>query len=233
MLAAVSRVVIYIYIFFFVMNGYPSNLVDKVIRDTTVQREVTGGGADLAEEQQRASVFIRLPWMGSVSNKFKKDISAAITDGFVLAKPLVVFSTTTAFSGRVKDPLPTTSKNNLVYCYRCSCARTYVGKTVQNLSERIKQHIPPKLLLPGADLRRKSADSAITRHLKENSACLDKLRKDAAAERFSVLCQARSRSALDVLEALFLFTSWHLNCEPERACSCFYVLLVIVLLSWV
>ena len=75
---------------------------------------------------------------------------------------------------------------------------------MQNLSERNKQHIPPKLLLPGADLRRKSADSAITRHLKENSACLDKLRKDAAAERFSVLCQARSRSALDVLEALFI-----------------------------
>ena len=120
-----------------------------------------------------------------------------------------------------------TSKSSLVYCYRCSCACTYVGKTVQNLSERIKQHIPPKLLLPGVDLRRKSADSAITRHLKENSACLDKLRKDAAAERFSVLCQARSRSALDVLEALFLFTSWHLNCEPERACSCFNALLVI------
>ena len=68
----------------FVMNGYPSNLVDKVMRETTVQREVTGGCADLAEEQQKVSVFIRLPWMGSVSNNLKKDISAAITDGFVL-----------------------------------------------------------------------------------------------------------------------------------------------------
>ena len=94
--------------------------------------------------------------------------------------------------------------SSLVYCYRCRCALTYVGKSVQNLFERIKQHILPKLLLPDADLRRNSADSAITCHLKVNSACLDKLRKDAAAERFSVLCQARSRSALDVLEALFI-----------------------------
>ena len=188
----------------FVKNGYPSNLVDKIIRGTTVKREVTNDGVDLAEGQQMASVFIRLPWMGSVSNKFRKDITAAITGGFVLAKPRVVFSTTTAFSGRVKDPLPTTWKSSLVYCYRCSCARTYVGKTVQNLSERIKQHIPPKLLLPGADLRRKSADSGITRHLKDNSACLEKLRKETVVDRFSVLYQARNRIALDVLEALFI-----------------------------
>ena len=74
---------------------------------------------------------------------------------------------------------------------------------MQNLSERIKQHIPPKLLLPGADLRTKSADSAITCHLKENSACLEALKQNTA-DFFTVLCQARNTFVLDVLEALFI-----------------------------
>ena len=34
----------------------------------------------------------------------------------------------------------------LVYEYTCCCGHTYVGKTIQRFSERIRQHVPKKLL---------------------------------------------------------------------------------------
>ena len=114
--------------------------------------------------------------------------------------PRVIFTTSRAFSGKAKDVLPAMSKSSVVYEFRCSCGLAYIGETIQRLSERIKQHVPNKLLLPKPALQSIKADSAITKHLKENPRCIS----EQLRSKFTVLSQARTKAHLDVLEALFI-----------------------------
>ena len=100
-----------------------------------------------------------------------------------------------------EDPLPTTMQRSIVYRFTCCCGHTYVGKTTQQVAERIKQHIPEKLFKPRPTLRIEKSDSAITKHLKGQPDCITELR-DNVMKHFQVIAHARSQLHLDVLEAL-------------------------------
>ena len=130
----------------------------------------------------------------------KKEVLSAIAHGFSKVKARIAFSSERAFSGRRKDVLPPTALNLCIYEFTCRCSRTYVGKTTQQLGERIK-HVPDKLFV---NLRGKTAvtasDSAITRHLKENLECAD----IGLCQQFQILAGARHSQHLDVLEALYI-----------------------------
>ena len=84
----------------------------------------------------------------------------------------------------------------------CGCERTYVGKTSQMFHERIKQHVPEKLLnlAPGAKAKTAVSDSAITKHLMTSNDCMP----TDPVERFELLTRARNKSHLDILGALFI-----------------------------
>ena len=90
----------------------------------------------------------------------------------------------------------------MIYKYTCRCERTYVGKTSQIFHERIKQHVPEKLLnlAPGTKAKTATSDSAITKHLMTSKDCIP----TDPVERFQLLTRARNKSHLDILEALFI-----------------------------
>ena len=181
-------------------NGYPSQLVERIIRRTIESKKNAPVLAPGLEEPKEHFVHIRLPWIGSRSTEFRRDIQQTVRRSFQFVTPRVIFTTSRAFSGKAKDVLPAMSKSSVVYEFRCSCGLAYIGKTIQRLSERIKQHVPNKLLLPKPALQSIKADSAITKHLKENPRCIsEQLRSN-----FTVLSQARTKAHLDVLEALFI-----------------------------
>ena len=181
----------------FVDNGYPTHLVDRMIRITLKKGVVLGTRVD-----DRHHVSLRLPWIGSKSVEFGKAIRGAIRSGFPTTSARVVFTTQHAFSGRGKDVLPPLEKSLLVYDYKCCCGRAYIGKTTQRLSERIKQHVPDKLfqVTTRSSMRTAPGDSAVLKHLKDNPTCLS----EKCRENFSIVAQARNKSHLDVLEALFI-----------------------------
>ena len=122
--------------------------------------------------------------------------------GFPLATPRVVFTRTKAFSGKAKDILPEKSRSFVVYEYSCCCGQHYVGKTTQRFSERIKQHVPSRILKSPPDRRKGKSDSAITDHLKSNIKCIGDF--ESMNGRFRSLAQARNRPHLDILEALYI-----------------------------
>ena len=97
--------------------------------------------------------MLHLPWTGMVSTKFSRDIRSTVQTGFPGTDIRVIFTTTRAFSGRQKYVLSATSQSLVVYEFTCRCGRTYVGKTSQHLSERIKQHVPNKMLTSGSSQR--------------------------------------------------------------------------------
>lgn len=183
----------------FEKNGYPSGVVERTMQQTTDKHQRSEPAAESGHPTD--FVTLRLPWIGEISNRYRRRICETINSSFPQVKPRVVFTTTSAFRGRAKDVLPTTAKSHVVYKFTCSCGLTYVGKTTQRLSERIKQHISRKLLMETPDLRKHRMDSAITRHLKTNPDCIN---STLTATGFTILAQARNNSHLDVLEALFI-----------------------------
>ena len=181
-------------------NGYPLDVINTTIAKVTDSRnDPTRIVSNDAEER---IVSIRLPWIGNISRKFAAQTTTAITQAFPKVRPVVAFTTKHAFAGVAKEALPTLSKSSVVYAYTCSCKRMYVGKTTQRLAERIKQHIPPKLLTEDKQLQTRAADSAITKHLISSRKCMTS--EDGLTERFAVLALARNKSHLDVLEGLFI-----------------------------
>ena len=65
-----------------------------------------------------------------------------------------VFTTMRAFTVR-KDVLPAHHLSHLIYNFECrQCASRYVGRTVQHLNARIKQHTPRHILPPCAQQQR-------------------------------------------------------------------------------
>ena len=178
-------------------NGYPDYVVDRTIRKTM---EV---GSQLkilrTDEERKQNVMLRLPWIGTTSNAHRQEIERVILKGFPTAQPRIVFTTCKAFSGREKDVLPITSLSNVIYEFTCCCAQTYVGKTTQSLSERIKQHVPTKLL-EKASVRKCCSDSAITRHLKDSPTCVNTKTRD----NFRVIAKGRNQDHLGVLGAIFI-----------------------------
>ena len=92
----------------------------------------------------------------------------AITKGYPKVTPRTIFTTNKALSGRAKDVLPMLSKSNVVYEFTCCCGQTYIGKIIQRLTERAKQHLPSKLFTEEPDLKINKSDSAITKHVKQN-----------------------------------------------------------------
>ena len=185
-------------------NGYPEHIVEQTIQETLQRSAEKQNGAEEAERlgsiPEAERVFLRLPWLGNVSVGYRRQFSGVVTRCFPQVRPQVLFSTCSAFNGRKKDALPATARSFVVYEYTCSCGLTYVGRTSQCLSARIKQHIPLKLLDGSNPGRISQSDSAILKHLKSNRECL----RDDLHTAFRILAQARSDFHLGVLEALFI-----------------------------
>ena len=189
----------------FTKNGYPTAVVQRAIDETAEKHqklESSNGGSSVAtEDTSLTNVCLRLPWLGKVSNHYRSKLTKTVKSSFPKAQLRVVFTSRTAFNGRTKDVLPIGSKSNIIYQYTCSCGLSYIGRTTQCFDERIKQHIPTSLLQDRPLLQKKTADSAITRHLKSNQACIP---RDTPASRFGIVATARNSEQLKVLEALFI-----------------------------
>ena len=181
----------------FADNGYPSGLVDRIMKQTLERAFTRADGLD----SEVKYVSLRLPWIGPASSSFRKEITRTIEEGFLNTSVRVFYSTTRMLSGKAKDALPQMTRSNVIYEYRCCCGRAYVGKTSQRLSERIRQHVPDGLLRTPPLTKKVKTDSAITRHLKEDLNCVY---ESQPTERFRILAQARSQLQLDLLEALFI-----------------------------
>ena len=46
------------------------------------------------------------------------------------------------FGTSKKVVLPAEKISNAVYIFTCACGHRYIGKTIQQLEERVKQHVP-------------------------------------------------------------------------------------------
>ena len=93
-------------------------------------------------EPEKCPVYLRLPWLGSVSTRFEKQVKSAVKQCFSAVEPRVVYSTKELLPATKKNVLPTLQKSNMIYQFSCHCDSRYVGRTSQGLQDRIEQHAP-------------------------------------------------------------------------------------------
>ena len=94
---------------------------------------------------EKCPVYLRLPWLGSVSTRFEKQVKSAVKQCFSAVEPRVVYSTNELLSATNKNVLPALQKSNVIYQFSCHCDSRYVGRTSQRLQDRTKQHVPKSI----------------------------------------------------------------------------------------
>ena len=187
----------------FAANGYPLDIINNTMKKvistpaTNAKDQPTTTAGSEATPQP---VVLTLPWKGKVSSRFRQDIQKTVQQSFSNVRMHVIFTARRAFSPAVKDALPTTMMSNVVYKFACHCTCTYVGRTSQQLGERIKQHLPSKLFKAKPNLKIETADSAITKHLKQHPACI----RTDLVDSFKILARARHQRHLEILEAAYI-----------------------------
>ena len=203
-----------------IRNGYPGHVVKRTIDNkiSTHQQNKTP-----VEGPRKCPVYMRLPYIGSVSEDYSRRIKQAVSRCFGAVEPRVVLKSQPMFPSATKDVLPTLYKSNVVYKYTCCCDRSYVGKTEQILLKRIREHIPlyvekhligwnSDAKMPTAKPSMDKLASSIARHLLENPKC----GLNYSDEQFKIISYARNAFHLSVLEALFITRTDPVLCRQKK-----------------
>ena len=188
-------------------NGYPEDFVPKQISKKTTQFSLPKRfGPD------KCTVYLRVTYAGKPALTLERNLRIAVENcyGSVALRIVIVYRQMLPASR--KDVLPAIQKSSVIYEYKCHCDSRYVGKTAQQLQDRIKQHVTKWLrqhtasqrVQPNQTCRRKQpapeCDSAIGQHLLENDQCAANYNDD----QFSILDTARSLFHLSLLEVSYI-----------------------------
>ena len=180
-------------------------------------------------EPEKCPVYLHLPWVSPVSNRFEKQVTSSVKHCFAV-EPHVVYKTNQLLPVANKDMLPALQNSNIIYQFSCHCDSRYVGRTSQRLQDRIKQHVPksicygtssPKRDLPirkcksstksTTQIQSLTHDLAIGLHLLRNPTCA----RHYDDSMFSILAKERSPFHLSALEATFIETFHPILCRQE------------------
>ena len=122
----------------FRLNGYPESVIVKYVTETSPKKNA---------EVSTNPVYLCLPWKGeSVSRMVQRRVKSAVESNYHNVHIRFIYSTVRAFTVR-KDVLPTGQLSKLIYHFECrQCESRYVGRTLQHLDARIRQHAPLHLI---------------------------------------------------------------------------------------
>ena len=91
----------------------------------------------------KQSFTIVLPYLGSVSNKVKRNLRLLTKKHLPSSNITVIFKSPSRLSSvfNFKDKLPAYLVSGVIYKYTCSsCNATYVGKTKRHIHHRFSEH---------------------------------------------------------------------------------------------
>ena len=160
-------------------------------------------------------MYLIVPWIGKPSINLEKEVKIAVKSCYDSVSTRLVFTFKRMLPVARKDVLRTIQKSFVIYEYKCHCYSRYVGRTLQRLQDRIKQHVRqwlrqqltrPRRSQPHRSCKRNdtkpNCDSAIGQHLLDNEQCA--LNYDN--KWFSILAAARSFFNLNLLETAYIKT---------------------------
>lgn len=205
----------------FQSNGYPDHIIKMTIdRKLKDFRKVKPFGP------RKCPVYLHLPWIGKVSNRFEKQIKSSVSHCFSQVEPQIIFMTKSLMPATQKDVLPATNQSNIIYEYTCRCDSRYVGRTSQRLQQRIRQHVPRQIRINNVSPTPSSqsvdtlrdydqvtaCNSAIGQHLLSHPECADHYNDS----QFSILARGRSLFHLKVLESTIIKLRKPILCRQKE-----------------
>ena len=90
---------------------------------------------------QKHPVYLKLPYLGNISERFSKEISEEVNQVFGSVGLRTTLYTDRPLRGIYKDLSPIQEKSSIIYKFTCHCGSDYVGKTSQWFLVRINQHV--------------------------------------------------------------------------------------------
>ena len=117
-------------------NSYPIDFIFRTIRERIKKLFHDSLCLERPRDLQNTSVFFTVPFVSSISEKFK-----GITEDLNMRISYQSLNKLSRFIKVHKDPLPDSSRRNVVYKINCeSCDASYVGQTGRQLHTRISEH---------------------------------------------------------------------------------------------
>lgn len=141
-------------------NQYPRPLLEAIMKNfvNKMESEIPNVAAETYDVPKK-EVLLILPYLGSMSESFERNITSLIHSAFKQVKLRIVFRTTCRMANmfKFKDIIPKRLSSRLVYGVYCTeCPAFYVGKTMRHLEKRFAEH---------RDLRK---PTAVTNHMTSN-----------------------------------------------------------------
>ena len=125
----------------FLKNGYPSSTIDYCIRkflDKIFIKKV------VKQTVPKKEFFIVLPYLGTLSDKIKKQMNNIFQQTVPWGKLNICFKTHSRMSHlfRFKDPIPKDLVSSIIYSFTCPCCNArYVGETDRHCKVRWGEHL--------------------------------------------------------------------------------------------
>ena len=118
-------------------NGFAEDIVRSVICAHFHKTKVSSA--------QKCPVYLRLPWLGDISDRFANQISACVRKCYFSSNLPIVFRTRTVLQSLWNDHHQQISA--LIYSFKYVCGLQYIGRTNQWSDARIQQYLPTKIRL--------------------------------------------------------------------------------------
>ena len=191
--------------------GYPEFEINN-----TIKRCLQTSSKPPMYGPKKCPVYLHLPYIGTVSERFEKQIGNIVGKTFHSVRLRVHFQTRRPLNGICKDVTPTQSKNNVIYKFQCHCKCEYVGRSSQRFHLRISQHVPRMIKdwIDNKTLRPTDRYyfTAIGHHLINNPDCA----KHYNDNMFRILARGRNNFHLSVLESIFIKTNNPVLCINKQ-----------------
>ena len=91
---------------------------------------------------RKCPVYLHLSWLGTPLVDLENKIKASVEKCFFAVEQRVNFTSHPLLPAIKKDMLPASLLSNVVCNFSCDRDSRYVGRTSQQLKDRIRQHVP-------------------------------------------------------------------------------------------
>ena len=177
------------------LNGYPTQFIDRCIKQFLQKLYVTKAIQDTVNKKQ---LLIVLPFPGAQSFLVRKRLQSCIRNTIPYCSLRIVFQSKTRLSSlfRFKDIIPKEISSHLVYKFTCSCCNaTYYGESERHFFVRACEHLGMTPLI--RKRVRNPKKSAIFDHILLNG-------HDASFEDLTILLKEKNRFKLHLKESLLI-----------------------------
>ena len=117
---------------FTVLNGYPVDFVERVMKRTQMQFQQPR----LPNIRPECPILVTLPFIGKTSHKIKRMFQTLGNVEVIFSKQKTLKDLLRATGVKGETP----PHKGIVYQITCSCENTYIGETGRPLQARIKEH---------------------------------------------------------------------------------------------